>query len=269
MVKKTSNLRFLGINFVVALSLLLVMLIIVLIWLRHYTDHGHEIEVPQITGLYAEEAQSLLSGTGLKLEINDSTFSNKVPLGTIVEQMPPAESKVKLGRSIYVVINASAKRQVAIPELHDVSYRQAENMLRQLGLGVGEIQYVASAYSDLVLDVRVGESSVEAGTVVTEGTVVSLVVGRGQGSEMVSVPSLSGLHLSEARSTLLSYQLTLGHVDYDETPDETTKDEFVVYMQQPQSGTMLLEGSMVRVSLSRDIQKAANATNVEDEDEFF
>ncbi len=267
--KKTSNLKFIGVNLLVAVALVLVILIIVVIWLKKYTDHGHEIEVPQITGLYVEEAEYLLSSSGLKLEVIDSTFSQKVPLGTIVEQMPPAISKVKNGRSVYVVINASAQRQVVLPELHDVSYRQAENMLRQLGLEIGEIVYEPSEYRDLVLDLRVNETSLETGAKVTEGTVITLVVGQGAGTEMVKVPDLGGLHLSDARSLLLAEHLTMGRIEYDEPATDENREEFMVYMQQPQPGNFLLEGSMVQVNMSRDKQKAVTANNVEDEEEFF
>jgi len=269
MVKNDSNLRFFGVNLLIALVLVIVILVVVMIWMKKYTDHGNEIEVRQITGLYVDEAEYLLSSTGLKLEVIDSTFSQKVPLGTVVEQMPPAESKVKSGRAIYVVINASAQRQVVLPELHDMSYRQAENMLRQLGLKVDTIIYEPSEYRDLVLDLRMGDQSLETGAKVTEGKTISLVVGQGAGTEMVKVPDLAGLKLTDARSLLLAEHLTLGRVEYDEQPDDTNRDAYMVYMQQPQSGGYLLEGSAIHVGMSQDRKKATTANNVEDEEEFF
>jgi len=269
MVKKASNLRFLGVNVLIALGIVLVILIVVMIWLKKYTDHGHEIEVPQITGLYIQEAENLLSSSELTLEVIDSTFSQKVPYGTIVEQMPPAESKVKKNRAIYVVINASAQRKVPLPELHDVSYRQAENVLRQLGLEIGEIVYEPSAYRDLILDLRDGEQSLEAGSLVAVGSVITLVVGQGQGTEMVEVPDLMGLSLVDARSLLLVRHLTMGKIEYDEQPTDDNREQYIVYMQEPQARSYLLEGSNVHVKLSKDKQKAVTAANVEDEDEFF
>jgi len=267
--KKASNLKFFGVNLLLAVGIVVVLMIGIVAGLRHYTDHGHEIEVPQVTGLYPEEASSLLSSTGLKLEIIDSTFSKKVPLGTIVEQNPPVESNVKEGRTIYVVINASTQKQVVLPELHDMSYRQAVNMLHQLGLRVGEILYEPSEYRDLVLDLRIDSVSIETGTKVNEGAEIIVVVGSGRGTEMVNVPDMTGLRLMEARSLLLSEHLTLGRVDYDIEPTEENKEEYVVYSQQPQSGSSLLEGSAVWIKLSQDKAKVVTENNITEEDDFF
>jgi len=269
MVKKGSNLRFFGVNLLIALFIVIAVLVVVVVWLKKYTDHGHEIEVPQITGLYASEAEVLLASSGLKLEIIDSTFSHKVPLGTIVEQNPPMESKVKEGRTIYVVINASAKRQVVLPELHDVSYRQAENMLRQLGIQVGEIEYEPSEYRDLVLDLRIGDQSLETGEKITEGSTITMVVGKGQGTDMVRVPDVAGLKLQEVRSLLLSQRLCLGRIEYDVEPTNENKEDYVVYYQQPLSGVTLLEGSAVQIKMSMDKEKAVTANNLGDEEDFF
>lgn len=269
MKKTPSNWKFIGINVLLAVAIVIVILIVVVIWLSHYTEHGKEVEVPQITGLYRQEAESLLGGSGLKLDVIDSTFSKKVPLGTIVEQNPPAEAHVKSGRTIYVVINASAVRQVVLPELHDVSSRQAETALRQLGLEIGETEYEPSEYRDLILDLRVGDRSLEAGDKVPEGTVITMVVGYGKGTEMVTVPNTTGLKLIEARSLLLASHLTVGQVEYDQEPTEENKEEYIVYMQSPQSEQTLLEGSSVHLKLSLDREKAVTSDNVEDEENFF
>jgi len=269
MSKKVSIWRYFGVNILVAMIIIIVAVVVVLIGLKKYTDHGHEIEVPQITGLYADEATILLENMGLQLVVIDSTYSNKVPLGTIVEQNPPMESMVKNGRRVYVVVNATAQREVVLPELHDVSYRQAENMLRQLGLVIDSIEYEPSEYRDLVLDVCVDTISLETGDKVREGTKVRMVVGAGRGTEMVKVPDLGGLKLMEARSLLLSEHLTIGKVEYDEEPTAENKEEYVVYCQQPQSNGLLLEGSAVQVKLSKDRSKAVTTNNIEDEEEFF
>ena len=267
--KNTQTWKFIGVNMLIALLIVIVILTVVVLSLKSYTDHGHEIEVPQVTGLYEQEAKSLLSESGLQLEIIDSTFSSKVPLGTIVEQNPVAESHVKSGRVIYVVVNASVKKQVVLPELHDVSYRQATNILRQLGLDIDSVVYEPSEYRDLVLDLRVEDRSLETGDKITEGTKVIMVVGQGVGTEMIYVPDLGGLSVASARSLLLSQHLTMGQVQYDVEPTEETKDAYVVYLQEPRAGSTLIEGSSVSVQLTTDKTKAVTANNVEDEEEFF
>jgi len=267
--KNTSNLKFLGLNVLVAVLLVIIFLVIVIVSLKKYTDHGHEIEVPQITGLYPQEAEFVLQESHLRLEVIDSTFSSKVPLGTIVEQTPVAESHVKENRAIYVVINASAQKQVVLPELHDMSYRQAENMLHQLGLKVGEIMYEPSEYKDLVLDLRMDDVSLETGQKITEGSVVTMVVGQGRGTDIVAIPDVVGMNIAAARGALFAQHFSVGRVEYDEEPTDENRMDYVIYYQQPQGGVMALEGSAVQIKLSLDKSKAVTANTVNDEDEFF
>ena len=89
-------------------------------------------------------------------------------------------SHAKHGRAVYVTINATTRRQVTMPDLQDMSYRQAETTLRGMGLQVDTIyEYEPSEYKDLVLDVKAGDESLTPGTRVAVGTLVRLVVGEG------------------------------------------------------------------------------------------
>ncbi len=257
-------------NLLIAIVLVVVLLVVLRRWLNSYTEHGIETEVPQVTGLTLAEADILLSGSHMRVEVIDSTYSSKVPLGTIVEQNPAPESHAKRGRTVYVIMNARQRRQVALPDLIDVTYRQAQSTLRQVGLGVCEVRYEPSAYRDLVLDVQSPDSlTIAAGTLLTEGTQVVLVVGQGLGTEQVAVPDLAGLGLSDARSLLLATHLTMGAFTYDVQPDSTNEADYRVYNQSPESGTKLREGQSVNVWLSTDMEKAATVKTDDTEEEFF
>ena len=262
---------FILINISIALIIIAILLVALKLWLNKYTEHGIEVEVPQITGLTVEEAQILLQGETLRLEVIDSTYSNKVPLGTIVEQSPVPVSHVKQGRTVYVVMNARQRRQVALPQLADVPYRQAESTLRQVGLTPAGVVYHPSAYRDLVLDILSEDStSIPAGTLLTESTPVILVVGQGLGTAQVITPDLKGLTLQDCRSLLLAAHLTLGTVTYDIEPTEGNINQYVAYDQQPASGSRITEGQTVNIYLSTDRDKAATIKPEEDaEEEFF
>lgn len=240
----------------------------VLFWLSRYTEHNIEVEVPDVCSMYLTEAEMLLSAQQLHIQVIDSTYSYKVPLGTIVEQNPPAGAKVKHGRSIYVITNAQSHRQVPLPDLHDLSYRQAEATLKAINLKVSEIQYEPSEYKDLVLDVRQNDSSLLAGTRLTEGASVVLVVGKGSGTEQVFVPDLTGKTIEEARKILLSVGLIIGATNYDQQPTPATEPDYRIYMQSPHKGEWLTEGSHVDLSLSTDTLKAQTVT-IEEEEDFF
>lgn len=264
---------FVGINIALAIGVVILILWILNSYLRSYTEHGIEEEVPDIRGMVIDEAERTLDAKELKLEINDTTYSDKVPFGTIVEQDPTPNSHVKHGRSIYVTINASGKKQIAMPDLHDISYRQAETTLRGLGLVVDEeYDYEPYAFRDLVMDVKSNGKSIAPGEKIAVGTRVRLVVGFGPGTEEVIVPNVIGMTLSDARSMLQSYRLTVGAVLYDDEDIEVGEEiEKYIYRQTPGAGETAIEGETVTLRLSSDIEKAATDSGDidEDEEDFF
>jgi beta-lactam-binding protein with PASTA domain len=263
-----SDLKFIGSNLVLALLIGIAILVVLIAYLRRYTEHGVEVEVADVRGMVEAEAQPILAAQDLVLVVIDSTFSDKVPFGTIVEQNPQPGSHAKHGRAVYVTINATMKRQVTMPNLQDMSYRQAETTLRGMGLEVDSVyDYEPSAYSDLVLDVKANGESILPGQKVPVGTKVRLVVGFGRGTEEVEVPSVIGLTLQDARSLLLSHRLTVGAVSYDEEAEEGVKQ--YVYKQIPAAGEKLIEGETVSLRLSKDIEKTATNTSPAAEEEWF
>ena len=266
---RDSKLGFVAKNLLAGVVVVILAIIALVIGLRSYTEHGKEKTVPDITSLYLEEAKIVLEADGLRLEVIDSTYSKKAPLGTIVEQNPRANAKVKNGRTVYVIQNAKMRRPVILPELHDVSLRQAQTSLRAMGIEVDSIVYEPSTYRDIVLDVRMGDSILMAGNRLEEGSRVVLIVGMGQGTAEVEIPAVIGKSLEEARAWLLSHRLTLGVVEYDVPPTEETEVMYVVYSQTPESGTIVLEGSHVDLKLSVDLEKTVTADNQQDEEEFW
>jgi len=259
---------FVAINIAVAIGVLALLLWALKSYLHDYTEHGIEVEVPNIKGITVTEAKAMMESEQLKLVVIDSTYSDKVPFGTIVEQDPTPNSHVKHGRPIYVTINASGKRKVQMPDLRDISYRQAEATLRGLGLIVDEeYDYEPSEFRDLVLDVKADGKSINAGEKLAVGTRVRLVVGFGRGTEEVIVPNVVGMTIEDARSLLLQYRLTIGAVLYDQEDIEAESEVIkYIYRQTPNAGETVIEGEAVTLRLSSDIEKAA-ATHPEEEEE--
>ncbi len=261
-------------NVLAAILIIIVLLIGLYFWLRRYTQHGHEVDVPNVVGLYMEEAVPQAQAQGMTIQITDSTYSNRVPLGTIVEQTPPANSHAKQGRVLYVVVNARCRRQVPLPDLQDMSYRQAEATLRSLGIVVNpDYEYEPSEYKDLILAVKKNGEVLTPGQRIEEGSRVTLVIGFGKGTEQVRVPNVIGLSLQDARSLLLGSRLTVGATEYDAlaasengTDEELTQ---IVYIQSPAAGEYLLEGSHVDLKLSSDVEKSLNTQSASSEEDFF
>ena len=266
-----SDAIFLGINILLAIVVVVIILVSLIAYLKSYTQHGVEVEVSNVRGLAKEDAEAVLDQQGLRLVVIDSTYSEKVPFGTIVEQDPMPDSHAKLGRAVYVTVNASGKRQIPMPNLQDMSYRQAETTLRGLGLIVDTIyDYGPSAFRDLILDVKAHGQSVQPGEKIAVGTKVRLVVGFGRGTEEVEVPSVIGMSPVDARRVLLSHRLTVGAVTCDEAVEEDGTPLFV-YQQIPAAGEKLIEGETVALKLTMDPEKAATGTlsNEPEEDNWF
>ena len=252
-----------------ALAIVVVLGAVALWWLDKYTHHGDEVIVPNVENSYVEEATILAQAEGLHLQIADTTYNRKFKLGSIVEQKPAAGSRTKRGGDLYVIVNAKTVRQIPLPNLRDISFRQAEATLRSIGLALGEVTYQSSEYKNLVLDVRKDGESVEAGRRFPEGTAIDLVVGLGSGSEEVVVPNLLTKSADQARTLLLSKHLTLGGMHYDEAETDENRDLFVVYQQNPRPEAYIREGAHVDIYLTTDMAKAQAAAEELANDEFF
>ena len=123
----------------------------VLSWLDTYTRHNQAVVVPDVKGMSLEEADAPLRKSGLRYSVIDSVFSKEVAPGAIVEVVPGVGSKVKEGRILFITINALTSQMAAIPEVADLSFRQAYALLRSRGFSSIEIEYVAGDYKDLVM----------------------------------------------------------------------------------------------------------------------
>jgi len=65
-----------------------------------------------------------------------------------------AGSKVKEGRIVFVTVNALTSQMATIPEVEDLSFRQAYAILRARGFEKIEIEYVPGDFKDLALGVE-------------------------------------------------------------------------------------------------------------------
>jgi hypothetical protein len=195
----------------------LVAVYLVLTSLKLYSRHGEVIEVPNLYGLTESEFIRILDRLDLKYEIADSAYVEEVVAGGVIDQVPDAGHKVKSNRTLFLTLNAIAPEQVALPRLTDISLRQSLSQLETVGLIPGDIIYKPSEFRNLVLEARVGGREVFTGEMIAKGTRVDLTVGSGDGSEMVSLPDLTGLTLGTARAILSESMLTTGAIIYDNT----------------------------------------------------
>lgn len=135
----------------------------VLKWLDKYTLHNKAVIVPDIKGLSMDEAVIFIQNNGLRYDVIDSVFTKDVAPGAIVEIIPGAGSKVKEGRTLFLTINATTSQMAEIPEVEDLSFRQAYALLKSRGFNNIETKYVPGDYKDLAVGVETDGRILEAG----------------------------------------------------------------------------------------------------------
>ena len=149
--------------------------------IRFFTLHGKEYDIPNLQGLNSEQLENFKKDSNafdFKIVINDSVFIPNKEGGTVLSQDPLPSNKAKNGRKIYLSIVAWNSPQIEMPNLVDLSFRQAENLLISNDLKLGQVIYKASKYPNAVLEQRYNGRIVEAGTMVPYQAKITLIVGK-------------------------------------------------------------------------------------------
>ena len=155
------------------------LVIIVLFLLNFYTKHNESITVPTVKGLQVQDAAGILESSDLRYEISDSIFQAEGAPGSIIEQIPKEQSKVKKGRTVFLVIKAKGVQLVSVPELKDYSRRQAEAQLASLGYNKVTIQEVPAAYKGLVISISYRGKQLTPNQKIPKGSPLLMTVGAG------------------------------------------------------------------------------------------
>lgn len=167
------------VNLLLAIILTIAIIIGTLQWLDHYTLHNEAVVVPDVKGLTLDEADEFFKNSKLRYNVVDSVFSKDVAPGAIVELVPVAGSKVKENRIVFVTINAQTSQIGKIPEIQDLSFRQAYALLRSIGFSSVEIEYVAGEYKDLAVAVELNQRPLSKGEYVPLNAPLTLKISSG------------------------------------------------------------------------------------------
>ena len=150
-------------------------------WLTYTTDHGHEIAVPNLARLTEEQVEDKLDDLDLDYVLLDSVdYRVDYPKFSVVEQDPLPGTKVKVGRKVYIKINASGFSSIRVPNLIEKTYREAVPTLKALGLEAGTIIYIPNLAKDMVLEMRFKGRNLKAGDRVLKASKIDLVLGDGK-----------------------------------------------------------------------------------------
>ncbi len=264
-------------HFAISISIIVVGLIVLFMWLGSYTRQGESITVPNLKGFKEHQITNALDKMHLRYTIIDSVHKADAVPGAIIEQIPAEGTKVKKNRMLFVTINAFTAEQVKMPGLVDYSLRNAEVMLEAFGLSKGQIIYMPSEYSNLVLGQKYNGRDIATGTLLPKGAVVDLVVGQGLGNETVDVPDLIGLTLEEARQYLSAENMqAIGAIMSDDTVTSAADSVIaIIYKQTPPAteGAKMTKGASLNVWITTNmdliLEGMSDTTKVVNDDLSF
>lgn len=235
-------------NILWAVVIVVVLIAGSVIFLNVVTQHNRELIVPDFTNMTVAEAEALAADAGMRVEVTDSVFAKRIRKGAVRDQNPAPGSKVKEGRRISLTINALNAKKVTMPNLIDLSMRQALAELQSRGLVLGKLIYVRDMATNNVFRQLHGNREIAPGTTVETDTVVDLVVGLNPDTEASTyVPDVLGKRYMSAVDALHKQSLNIKTLRFDDSV-KTYEDSLdaVVYRQSP-------EASDIPVNLGNDV----------------
>ncbi|MDT7827849.1 PASTA domain-containing protein [Pricia sp. S334] len=182
--------------FLVQLGLALLVLILIVFmalrWLKSSTNHGEFVEVPDFSKMSVPDMRKAVEEADLRYEVLDSAnFNPDYPRFSIIEQDPPAGNKVKENRKIYFWVNPSGYKQVTVPNIIQVTQRNATSMLRAVGLDVQRVTYVDELGKDMVYEIKHKGKYIKPGDKLPKTSKIELVCGNGSIPEQARIQAES------------------------------------------------------------------------------
>jgi beta-lactam-binding protein with PASTA domain len=199
--------------------------------LNYLTNHGKEISVPKLTGKSLNQVVKELRDKKFKVQI-DSTYKSYIDPLQILRQEPEEGSMVKVGRTIFLLVNRADAPKLEMPDLVSKSFRNAVLILKSYRFVMGDTIYRPDIAAGAVLEQRYNGKVISAGSPVPYGSRIDLVVGEGLADYEVDVPNLVGKSWRDAKDILASAGL-FELLVYDGEIEDTMSA--IVYKQYPEA----------------------------------
>ena len=248
-------------HFGIALGISFFVITMVFLFLKIFTRHGQALSVPDLAGLSLVEADSVLAERDLRYKIVDSVYNTSAERGSIIDQNPSPEFKVKENRTIFLTINAFNPEIIKMPNLVGVSLRQAGAIMQTAGLRIGKLTYVPDIAVNNVLRQRYMGQEIEEGDSIPKGSEVDLVLGRGLSNDRTAAPNLIGLFFEEAQNRITNRYLNMGAVIYDRS-FENAEDSANAFVWKQRPVYKEDEEILINLGASVDIWLTADSTKL-------
>ncbi len=221
-----------------------------LLWLTFrlldkYTRHDEVYTMPDFVGQDFQEVKHEYS-KDFNFILIDSVYPKGQQPGSIFQQDPLPGSKIKKGRNVYAIIVAVTPEKTLMPNLKNISLREAIGRLDSNGLEVDHLDYVPYSYKNNVIEQFYQNQPIEEGTELVKGSKIVLQVGTGDNKDKVKVPNLIGKPAMEAKRILNLTGLNLGKETWEDR--DSTQYMCVRRMSPGPSSGSVEAGTFIDVS---------------------
>jgi beta-lactam-binding protein with PASTA domain len=223
--------RPLWVNIAAGVILALGIFSLFLLSLKWITHHGRADTVPSVTGKNYEEAKKLLKNAGFAVEIQDSLYVDTLPPLNVIKQIPDGDEVVKSNRTVYLVISRAVPPIVEMPNLVGYSFRNAEMVLTNMDIKIGDTTFKPDFAKNAVLEQLYNGTPIAPGTKIRKGTVISLVLGDGVGNREFTVPVITGMKFCDVKRILEESGIIIGAIVPN--ADVTDTCSAWIYKQNP------------------------------------
>ena len=222
-----------------------------------YTRQNQNKVMMDVINRNLNDAIKLLKSENYRYEVSDTLYTNKFSLGTIIDQYPKPNTRVKSGRTVRLKI-AHPEKSVAIPNLIGQSRRSAELELNQMGL---LIDTVYTEYNPEYPNGTIAWQNPKAGDRRKKGMGIQITVSKGMPPNFFQVPNLIGLSINQAKDLIFKSRLKVGKISYHQDQDLVP---YTVLDQSIKDGTVLDVSATINLVVSvLDMQDIFNSLNNE------
>jgi hypothetical protein len=224
--------RPLWVNIITGIILAIGFFSLFLLSLDWITGHGKSGTVPSVKGKKFDEAVKIMRKAGFNVEIQDSIYVDTAKPMTVIKQFPEADEIVKSNRTVLLIISRAIPPEMEMPNLIGYSFRNAEMVLRNMDLKIGDTTFKPDFAKYAVLEQWYKGAPITHGTKIRKGSVVSLVLGDGIGEKEFAVPEITGMNFGEAKELLEEHGIIIGAIVAD--PDVTDTLGAFISRQNPE-----------------------------------
>jgi serine/threonine-protein kinase len=200
--------------------------------------------VPELVGKDVVSALEILTDLQLNTKVNGSEYNQKFSKNHVTFQEPEAGSEIKRDRDVRIIISKGAKN-ILMPNIATLSDQQARMIIEENGLARGQL---SRTYNNMIEKDHIIVQVPAAGTMVTRGASVDILVSLGPEPVKYVMPDLSHSSFDRAALLIENARLTVGNV---RSNFDSKKIRNSVIRQEPPAGYSVIANSPVHLVINR------------------